>query len=338
MPLVSLRFVLDHAAENNYGVAALNVNNMEQIQSIMEAAEETDSPVIIQASRGARNYSQDAYLRHLMLAAVELYPHIPIVMHQDHGNSVETCISAMDNGFTSVMMDGSLQADGKTPGSFDYNVDVTRSVVQQAHPRGVSVEGELGCLGSLETGAGEAEDGHGFEGTLDKEQLLTDPDEAAEFVEQTGIDALAVAIGTSHGAYKFTRKPDAEVLAMDRIEAIHKRLPNTHLVMHGSSSVPQELQEIINQYGGEMKQTWGVPVEEIQRGIQFGVRKINVDTDNRMAITGAIRKVFAEHPEKFDPRDYLKPAREAMKQVCIARMVAFGQAGHASAMRETATA
>ena len=337
MPLVSLRVVLDHAAENNYGVVALNVNNMEQIQSIMEAADETDSPVIIQASRGARSYSQDAYLRHLMLAAVELYPHIPIVMHQDHGNCVETCLSAMDLGFTSVMMDGSLKEDGKTPASFDYNVDVTRSVVEQAHARGVSVEGELGCLGSLETGKGEAEDGHGFEGALDKDQLLTDPDEAADFVEQTGIDALAVAIGTSHGAYKFTRKPDAEVLDMDRIEAIHKRLPNTHLVMHGSSSVPQELQDIINQFGGKMKQTWGVPIEEIQRGIQHGVRKINVDTDNRMAITGAIRKVFVEHPEKFDPRDYLKPAREAMKQVCIARMVSFGQAGHASALRETAS-
>lgn len=333
MPLVPLRVVLDYAAENNFGVAAFNVNNMEQIQSIMEAANETDSPVIVQASRGARSYSQDNYLRHLMLAASELYPHIPIVMHQDHGNSPETCMSAIDNGFTSVMMDGSLEEDGKTPASFDYNVDVTRKVVELAHARGVSVEGELGCLGSLESGMGEAEDGHGAEGQLSHDQLLTDPEEAARFVEETNVDALAVAIGTSHGAYKFTRKPDGDVLAMDRIEAIHKKLPNTHLVMHGSSSVPQELQDIINQFGGEIRQTYGVPVEEIQRGIKSGVRKINVDTDNRLAITGAIRKVLMENPEKFDPRDYLKPARAAMKQVCIDRMVAFGQAGHASNMR-----
>ncbi len=330
MALLPLRVLLDHAAENEYGVAALNVNNMEQIQAIMEAADETDSPVIIQASRGARSYSQDAYLRHLMLAAVELYPHIPITMHQDHGNSPETCLSAIENGFTSVMMDGSLKADGKTPASFEYNVEVTRKVVDLAHPKGVSVEGELGCLGSLETGMGDKEDGHGFEGALSKEQLLTDPDQAAEFVEKTDVDALAVAIGTSHGAYKFTQPPSGEVLAMDQIEAIHKRLPNTHLVMHGSSSVPQELQDIINKYGGNIRQTWGVPLEEIQRGIRSGVRKINVDTDNRLAITGAIRKVFAETPEKFDPRDYLKPAREAMKKVCIVRMEAFGQAGQAS--------
>jgi fructose-bisphosphate aldolase class II len=333
MALVPLRDLLDHAAENGYGVAAFNVNNMEQIQAIMEAAEETDSPVIIQASRGARAYSQDAYLRHLMLAAVELYPQIPVVMHQDHGNSVETCMSAIENGFTSVMMDGSLKEDGKTPADFQYNVDVTSQVVQQAHAKGVSVEGELGCLGSLETGTGDKEDGHGFEGKLDKEALLTDPDEAAQFVEATGVDALAVAIGTSHGAYKFTRKPDGEILAMKRVEEINQRIPNCHLVMHGSSSVPQELQDIINQYGGNIKQTWGVPVEEIQRGIQHGVRKINVDTDNRLAITGAIRKVFAEAPEKFDPRDYLKPARAAMKEVCIARMEAFGQAGNASKIR-----
>ncbi len=336
MALVPLRVVLDHAAENNYGVAAFNVNNMEQIQAIMEAANATDSPTIIQASRGARSYSQDAYLRHLMLAAAELYPHIPIVMHQDHGNSVETCLSAIENGFTSVMMDGSLEEDGKTPASFDYNVKVTREVVKLAHARGVSVEGELGCLGSLESGEGEQEDGHGATGTLSHAQLLTDPEEAARFVEATGCDALAVAIGTSHGAYKFSRKPDGEVLAMSRIEEIHARLPNTHLVMHGSSSVPQELQDIINKYGGQMKQTYGVPVEEIQRGIKSGVRKINVDTDCRMAITGAIRKVLAESPEKFDPRDYLKPAREAMKQVCIARMTAFGQAGNASKLREAA--
>ena len=333
MPLVPLRLVLDHAAENSYGVAALNVNNMEQIQSIMEAAEETDSPVIVQASRGARKYSQDAYLRHLMLAAAELYPHIPVVMHQDHGNSVETCMSAIENGFTSVMMDGSLEADGATPASYDYNVDVTAEVVKQAHAKEVSVEGELGCLGSLETGQGDKEDGHGFEGTLSHDQLLTDPEEAEQFVAATGVDALAVAIGTSHGAYKFTREPTGDILAMDRIEEIHKRIPNCHLVMHGSSSVPQELQDVINQFGGEIKQTWGVPVEEIQRGIRSGVRKINVDTDNRLAITGAIRKVLAEAPAKFDPRDYLKPAREAMKQVCVDRMVAFGQAGNASKMR-----
>jgi fructose-bisphosphate aldolase class II len=336
MALLPLRVLLDHAAENEYGVAALNVNNMEQIQAIMEAADETDSPVIVQASRGARSYSQDAYLRHLMLAAVELYPHIPITMHQDHGNSPETCLSAIENGFTSVMMDGSLEADGKTPASFEYNVEVTRKVVDLAHPRGVSVEGELGCLGSLETGMGDKEDGHGFEGALSKEQLLTDPDQAAEFVEKTNVDALAVAIGTSHGAYKFTQPPSGEVLAMSQIEAIHKRLPNTHLVMHGSSSVPQELQDIINKYGGNIRQTWGVPLEEIRRGIRSGVRKINVDTDNRLAITGAIRKVFAETPEKFDPRDYLKPARAAMKKVCIERMEAFGQAGQASKLRAAA--
>jgi fructose-bisphosphate aldolase class II len=299
----------------------------------MEAAKETNSPVIIQASRGARAYSQDAYLRHLMLAAVELYPSIPIVMHQDHGNSPETCLSAIENGFTSVMMDGSLKEDGKSPASYEYNVDVTRRVVQMAHAKGVSVEGELGCLGSLESGTGEAEDGHGAEGQLSHDQLLTDPDEAKRFVEETGVDALAVAIGTSHGAYKFTRKPDGEVLAMSRIEAIHKKIPNTHLVMHGSSSVPQELQDIINKFGGKIKQTWGVPVEEIQRGIKSGVRKINVDTDCRLAITGAIRKVLTEGPEKFDPRDYLKPARTAMKDVCVARMVAFGQAGHANKIK-----
>jgi len=335
MALVPLRTLLDHAAENNYGVAAFNVNNMEQIQSIMEAADETDSPVIVQASRGARSYSQDAYLRHLMLAAVELYPHIPVTMHQDHGNSVETCSSAIENGFTSVMMDGSLQEDGKTPADFEYNVKVTTEVVQLAHPQGVSVEGELGCLGSLETGQGDQEDGHGAEGVLSRDQLLTDPDEAEQFVAATGVDALAVAIGTSHGAYKFTRQPDGDVLDMKRIEEIHQRLPNTHLVMHGSSSVPQHLQDIVNQFGGEIRQTWGVPVEEIQRGIQHGVRKINVDTDNRLAITGAIRKVLAEDPEKFDPRDYLKPAREAMKQVCVNRMTSFGQAGNASHIRQT---
>jgi fructose-bisphosphate aldolase class II len=333
MSLVPLRKVLDHAAANNYGVAAFNVNNMEQIQAIMEAAKETDSPVIIQASRGARAYSQDTYLKHLMLAASELYPQIPTVMHQDHGNSPATCASAIANNFTSVMMDGSLKEDGKTPADYDYNVRVTAEVVKLAHSKNVSVEGELGCLGSLESGHGEAEDGHGAEGQLSREQLLTDPNQAEDFVKKTGVDALAVAIGTSHGAYKFTRKPTGEILAMDRIEAIHKKLPNCHLVMHGSSSVPQELQDELRKYGGDMKQTWGVPVEEIQRGIKHGVRKINVDTDCRIAITAAIRKVLATTPEKFDPRDYLKPAREAMKKVCIARMIAFGQAGQASKMR-----
>jgi fructose-bisphosphate aldolase class II len=271
-----------------------------------------------------------------MLAAVELYPQIPVVMHQDHGNSVATCQSAIENGFTSVMMDGSLKDDGKTPADFDYNVDVTAQVVKLAHPQNVSVEGELGCLGSLETGMGDKEDGHGAEVKLSLDQLLTDPDEAEQFVAATGVDALAVAIGTSHGAYKFTRKPDGEILAMDRIEEIHRRLPNCHLVMHGSSSVPQELQDIINRFGGQIRQTWGVPVEEIQRGIKHGVRKINVDTDNRLAITGAIRQVLAESPEKFDPRDYLKPARAAMKRVCIDRMVAFGQAGNAAKFRSAA--
>ena len=327
MPLVPMRILLDHAAENGYGVAALNVNNMEQIQAIMEAARETESPVIIQASRGARSYSQDAYLRHLMLAAVELYPEIPVCMHQDHGNSPATCFSAIRQSFTSVMMDGSLSADGKTPSTFEYNVEVTKKVVEVAHMLGVSVEGEIGCLGGIE-------DGHGAGLSEDQLKLhLTDPDQAVEFVKQTGVDALAVAIGTSHGAYKFTKKPTGDVLSMTTIETIHKKLPNTHLVMHGSSSVPQELQDIINQYGGALKPTFGVPVEEIQRGIKHGVRKINVDTDNRLAITGAIRKVFTENPEKFDPRDYLKPARNAMKEVCKQRMIQFGQAGWASKIK-----
>lgn len=334
MALVPLRILLDHAAENGYGLAAFNVNNMEQIQSIMEAAKETNSPVIVQASRGARSYSQDNYLRHLMIAASELYPTIPVAMHQDHGNSPETCESAIAMGFTSVMMDGSLAADGKTPATFEYNVEVTKQVVAAAHAKGVTVEGELGVLGSLETGQGDKEDGHGAEGVLTHDQLLTDPNEAAQFVKETGVDALAVAIGTSHGAYKFSKQPTGEVLAMTRIEEIHKMLPNTHLVMHGSSSVPKELQDIINKYGGSMKPTWGVPVEEIQRGIRHGVRKINVDTDCRMAITGAIRKVMAEHPDKFDPRDYLKPAREAMKEVCKARMISFGQAGNADKVKQ----
>ncbi len=333
MPLVPMRLLLDHAAENGYGLAALNVNNMEQIQAIMEAADETDSPVIIQASRGARAYSQDNYLRHLMLAAAELYPRIPIAMHLDHGNSPETCESAIANGFTSVMMDGSLGEDGKSPASYEYNVGVTRQVVETAHKRGVSVEGELGCLGSLETGMGDKEDGHGAEGKLSRDQLLTDPEEAERFVAETGVDALAVAIGTSHGAYKFTREPDGEVLAMDRIVEIHRRLPNCHLVMHGSSSLPQALRKIINDHGGDLKPAWGVPIEEIQKGIQHGVRKVNVDTDNRLAMTGAIRKVLVESPDKFDPRDYLKPARAAMKKECIERMTAFGQAGNAGKIK-----
>lgn len=333
MPLVPMRILLDHAAENNYGVAAFNVNNMEQIQAIMEAAKETASPVIIQASRGARKYTNDAYLRHLMFAAAELHPAIPVAMHQDHGNSPQTCFSAIEQGFTSVMMDGSLREDAKTPADYTYNVGVTRRVVEKAHAAGVSVEGELGCLGHLKKGAGEKEDGYGAEGKLTREQMLTDPAEAERFVAETGVDALAVAIGTSHGAYKFDKPPTGEVLAMDRIVEIHKRLPNTHLVMHGSSSVPAALLDIIRMYGGYMKETYGVPVAEIQKGIEHGVRKINVDTDNRLAMTGAIRKVFACEPTKFDPRDYLAPAREAMKQVCIERMIAFGQAGHAAQVK-----
>jgi len=324
MPLVPMRVLLDHAAENDYGLAAFNVNNMEQIQAIMMAAEETESPVIVQASRGAREYTNDAYLRHLMLAAAELYPKIPIAMHQDHGNSPETCLSAIEQGFTSVMMDGSLNADGKTPSTYEYNVRVTRQVVEAAHAKGVTVEGEIGVLGGIE-------DGHGAGGS--GLEHVTDPAQAEQFVRDTGVDALAVAIGTSHGAYKFTRKPTGEVLKMDVIEAIHKRLPNTHLVMHGSSSVPQELLEIIRKYGGQMKETYGVPIEEIQRGIKHGVRKINVDTDNRLAMTGAIRRVFAEKPGEFDPRKYLGPARDAMKKVCIERMVAFGQAGNAGKIK-----
>jgi fructose-bisphosphate aldolase class II len=324
MPLVPMRILLDHAAENNYGVAALNVNNMEQIQAIMEAAIETDSPVIVQASRGARKYTNDAYLRHLMLAAAELNPKLPIVMHQDHGNGPATCKSAIEQGFTSVMMDGSLAEDGKSPSTYEYNVKVTRDVVEYAHARGVTVEGEIGTLGGIE-------DGHGAGGT--GLEHVTDPAQAEKFVADTGVDALAVAIGTSHGAYKFAKKPTGEVLKMSIIEEIHRRLPNTHLVMHGSSSVPKELIDIINKYGGKMKETFGVPLEEIKRGIQHGVRKINVDTDNRLAITGAIRKVFGETPEKFDPRDYMGPAREAMKKVCVERMIAFGQAGNAGKIK-----
>jgi fructose-bisphosphate aldolase class II len=328
-----MRQLLDHAAENSYGLPAFNVNNLEQVQAIMEAAAETDSPVIMQASAGARKYAGEAFLRHLIDAAVEAYPHIPVVMHQDHGQSAAVCQGAIRSGFSSVMMDGSLLEDGKTPSSYEYNVDVTRRVVEMSHAIGVSVEGELGCLGSLETGQAGEEDGIGAEGTLDHSQMLTDPDQAADFVRQTNVDALAIAIGTSHGAYKFTRKPTGDILAIERIKEINARIPNTHLVMHGSSSVPQELLEVIRQYGGDMKETYGVPVEEIVRGIKYGVRKINIDTDIRLAMTGAVRKFFVENPSKFDPREFLKPAREAAKLVCKARFEAFGTAGNASKIK-----
>jgi fructose-bisphosphate aldolase class II len=333
MARITLRQLLDHAAEQNYGLPAFNINNMEQALAIMEAAAQVDAPVIMQASRGARSYANDIVLKHLIDAMAELYPHIPVCMHQDHGNGPATCATAIQYGFTSVMMDGSLKEDAKTPADYEYNVDVTRRVVVMAHSCGVSVEGELGVLGSLETGMGEAEDGHGAEGALDHSQLLTDPGQAVDFVRATEVDALAIAMGTSHGAYKFSRKPDGAVLAMNVIEEIHRRLPNTHLVMHGSSSVPQELQDIINAYGGAMPQTWGVPVEEIQRGIRHGVRKINIDTDNRMAITGAIRKYLAENPKEFDPRSYLKPAKDAMRAVCVQRFQEFGAEGMASRIR-----
>lgn len=334
MALVPMRLLLDHAAENGYGIPAFNVNNMEQIQAIMQAANETDSPVILQASRGARNYAGENFLRHLILAAVETYPHIPIVMHQDHGNEPATCYTALKNNFTSVMMDGSLEADAKTPASFEYNVAVTSEVVKVAHAIGASVEGELGCLGSLETGMGEAEDGHGFEGKLDHSQLLTDPDEAVAFVEATQVDALAVAIGTSHGAYKFTRKPTGEILAISRIEEIHRRLPNTHLVMHGSSSVPEDLIALINQHGGEIPETYGVPVEEIQKGIKSGVRKVNIDTDNRLAITAAVREALQAKPSEFDPRHFLKPSIKYMQKVCADRYQQFWCAGQASKIKQ----
>ncbi|MEQ8960048.1 MAG: class II fructose-bisphosphate aldolase [Coleofasciculus sp. C2-GNP5-27] len=334
MALVPMRLLLDHAAENGYGIPAYNVNNMEQILAIMQAADEADSPVILQASRGARKYAGENFLRHLITAAVETYPHIPIAMHQDHGNGPATCYSAIRNGFTSVMMDGSLEEDAKTPASFEYNVNVTAEVVKVAHSVGVSVEGELGCLGSLETGMGDKEDGHGAEGKLSREQLLTDPDQAVEFVERTQVDALAVAIGTSHGAYKFTRKPTGEILAISRIEEIHSRLPNTHLVMHGSSSVPQEWLDMINQYGGAIPETYGVPVEEIQKGIKSGVRKVNIDTDNRLAITAAIREAAAKDPKNFDPRHFMKPSIKYMKQVCSDRYQQFGTAGNASKIKQ----
>lgn len=333
MPVITLRQLLDHAAEFSYGMPAFNVNNMEQVLAIMNAAQKTDSPVILQASRGARKYAGDTMIKHMILAVSEMYPTIPVCMHQDHGNAASTCMSAVMNGFTSVMMDGSLEADGKTPASYDYNVDVTGTVTVMSHMVGVSVEGELGCLGSLETGQGDKEDGHGFEGTLDHSQLLTDPDEAADFVKRTKVDALAVAIGTSHGAYKFTREPTGDILAMETVKKIHARLPNTHLVMHGSSSVPQDLQDLINKFGGEMPQTYGVPLKEIEEGIKHGVRKINIDTDNRMAITAAIRQVLVENPAEFDPRSYLKPAMAAMEKVCIDRFERFGTAGNASKIK-----
>jgi fructose-bisphosphate aldolase class II len=325
--------MLDHAAENNYGVPAFNVNNLEQIIAIMEAAQETNSPVILQASAGARKYAGEAYLRHMMLAAVESHPDIPVVVHQDHGTSAAVCQQSIRSGFTSVMMDGSLMSDGKTPSSYDYNVDITRLVCQMSHPIGVSVEGELGCLGSLETGDAGEEDGIGAEGKLSHDQMLTDPVQAKDFVEKTGVDALAIAIGTSHGAYKFTRKPTGDILAIDRIAAIHAQIPNTHLVMHGSSSVPQEWLAIIRQYGGDIKETYGVPVEEIQRGIQSGVRKINIDTDIRLAMTGAMRQLFAQQPSEFDPRKALIAAKNAARGIVKARFEAFGCAGMGSKIK-----
>jgi fructose-bisphosphate aldolase class II len=333
MSLVSMRQLLDHAAENNYGLPAFNVNNMEQVWAIMEAAAELDAPVIMQASAGARKYAGEAFLRHQILAALEAYPQIPIVMHQDHGQSPAVCLAAMKSGFTSVMMDGSLMEDGKSVSSYEYNVEVSKKVVEISHAIGITVEAELGCLGSLETMQGDKEDGHGADGHMTREQLLTDPEQAADFVKKTQCDALAIAIGTSHGAYKFTKKPTGDILAIDRIKQIHARIPTTHLVMHGSSSVPQELLAEIREFGGDMKETYGVPVEEIQEGIKHGVRKINIDTDIRLAMTGAIRRFFAENPSKFDPREYLKPAREAAKKICLARYQQFGCAGQASKIK-----
>ncbi len=330
MALISLRQLLDYAAENDFGMPAFNVNNMEQVHAIMQAADEVNSPVIMQGSAGARAYAGEPFLRHLISAAIEQYPHIPIVMHQDHGSEPAVCLRSIQSGFSSVMMDGSLEADMKTPSSFEYNVNTTAEVVKMAHAGGVSVEGELGCLGSLETGEMGEEDGHGAEGKLDLDMLLTDPQEAKDFVEQTGVDALAIAIGTSHGAYKFTKEPTGDVLRIDRIKEIHAVIPNTHLVMHGSSSVPQDWLEVINSHGGEMGQTYGVPVEEIQEGIKNGVRKVNIDTDLRMASTGAVRRHLMENPSNFDPRKFLKESTAAMKSICQARFEAFGCAGHAA--------
>ncbi len=333
MARITLRQLLDHAAEFGYGVPAFNINNMEQGLAIMQAAKACDAPVILQASRGARSYANDIMLAKMMEALELMYPDIPLCIHQDHGDRVSTCLSAIQHGFTSVMMDGSLKEDGKTPADYAYNAGITGEVTRLAHMVGVSVEGELGCLGSLETGHGEAEDGHGFEGALDRSQLLTDPDEAARFVAETGVDALAVAIGTSHGAYKFTRKPTGEVLAMDVIEKIHRRLPDTHIVMHGSSSVPEEWQEVFNAHGGEMRETYGVPVEEIVRGIRFGVRKVNIDTDLRLAAAAEFRRVADTSRSEFDPRKFLKPAMDAMASVCKSRFEAFGTAGNASRIK-----
>ena len=333
MALISLRQLLDHAAEHGYGMPAFNVNNMEQVHAIMQAADETHSPVILQGSAGARSYAGEPFLRHLILAAVEMYPHIPLCMHQDHGSEPAVCFRSIQSGFSSVMMDGSLMADAKTPSTYEYNVEVTRKVVELAHACGVSVEGELGCLGSLETGMMGEEDGHGAEGQLDHSMLLTDPEEAADFVKKTGVDALAIAIGTSHGAYKFTQQPTGKVLRIDRIKEIHERIPSVHLVMHGSSSVPQEWLEIINNFGGDMGQTYGVPVEEIVEGIKYGVRKVNIDTDLRMASTGAVRRFLAEDRKNFDPRKFLKVSTQAMKAICKARYEAFGSAGNASKIK-----
>jgi fructose-bisphosphate aldolase, class II len=330
MPLVSMRQLLDHAAENGYGIPAFNVNNLEQVQAVMAAAAEVGAPVILQASAGARKYAGEAFIKHLIQAAVEAYPQIPLVMHQDHGQTPAICQGAINLGFGSVMMDGSLRADGKSPADFGYNVDVTRQVVDMAHAVGVTVEGELGCLGNLETGDAGEEDGIGAEGKLSHAQMLTDPEEAAQFVKATQLDALAIAIGTSHGAYKFSRPPTGDILAISRVKEIHARIPNTHLVMHGSSSVPQDLLALINQYGGQMKQTYGVPVSEIQEAIKHGVRKINIDTDIRMAMTAAVRKFLAENPEKFDAREWLKPAREAAMKICKQRYIEFGCEGQGS--------
>jgi len=333
MALISLRQLLDHAAENGYGMPAFNVNNMEQVHAIMQAADETNSPVIMQGSAGARSYAGEPFLRHLISAAIEMYPHIPVVMHQDHGSEPAVCLRSIQSGFSSVMMDGSLMADMKTPSSFEYNVEVTKEVVKMAHAGGVSVEGELGCLGSLETGEMGEEDGHGAEGKLDLDMLLTGVDEAADFVEATNCDALAIAIGTSHGAYKFTQEPTGEILRIDRIKEIHAKLPNTHLVMHGSSSVPQDWLKIINDFGGDMGQTYGVPVDEIVEGIKSGVRKVNIDTDLRMASTGSVRKHLSDNPSNFDPRKFLKESTAAMKSICKARFESFGSAGQADKIK-----
>ena len=333
MALISLRQLLDHAGEHAYGVPAFNVNNLEQMRAIMLAADATNSPVIVQASAGARKYAGAPFLRHLILAAIEEWPHIPVVMHQDHGTSPDICQRSIQLGFSSVMMDGSLGEDGKTPTSYEYNVDVTRRTVQMAHACGASVEGEIGCLGSLETGMAGEEDGVGAEGVLDHSQLLTSVEEARSFVADTNVDALAIAVGTSHGAYKFTRPPTGDILAIDRIKEIHAALPNTHLVMHGSSSVPQEWLAVINQYGGDIKETYGVPVEQLVEAIKHGVRKINIDTDLRLASTGAMRRMMAEKPSEFDPRKFFSATVDAMKQICIDRYEAFGTAGNADKIR-----